>query len=636
MIARVGAADPGLFVLKSALRAAIVVPLAFALVAGGDRRQADGAVRGLRLDGAARVRRLRRRRGARACAHICGLLAAGAVLIALGTLCSRSTLAGDRSRWRWSAFAILFAGVLDDYIAAAHAARDAHVRAAGDGARPARRRSRRGWPAGGSRGRCRSPAALLLWPARPRDALPRTPPRGGARARASWSRPARAVKAERPTRRRGAGARTTVGPARPASSRSAQRPSGTAGPTAALAPADRGPRLAAPRVADRVPALRDGERSPAPAERAEIEAAAPAALRAVAARLDGDPSASRPTLDLARLQRAHDAFGRALLGALRGHCSPIATRPRRPSSWTRPTGCASSPSATLLVGRGRAAGVPTSPSPAIRWASRAAATRGTRAGWRARTRALRLGVAAQQRARGRRAGARGAGRAADRPAARVLDRARDDVGAALQRARRRARRSPGRCSARSAGIVVGGLIAGRARRRSRACCGRCCRSRCCSRPTRPRRSPSRPARPPSRVVVLVLFNLIQPTGWRVGLVRVEDVAIGAAVSLLVGVLIWPRGADGDPARGDRRGVRRRGRATSTRRSRALLGEAGGGAASVAAREASRRRPAARRGRPRLPLQPQLRARAPARSHRPHHRRRPRAPRRRGCSRTPTR
>ncbi len=44
------------------------------------------------------------------------------------------------------------------------------------------------------------------------------------------------------------------------------------------------------------------------------------------------------------------------------------------------------------------------------------------------------------------------------------------------------------------------------------------------------------------VVVLVLFNLIQPSGWRVGLVRVEDVAVGVAVSLLAGVLIWPRGA----------------------------------------------------------------------------------------------
>jgi uncharacterized membrane protein YccC len=44
------------------------------------------------------------------------------------------------------------------------------------------------------------------------------------------------------------------------------------------------------------------------------------------------------------------------------------------------------------------------------------------------------------------------------------------------------------------------------------------------------------------VVLLVLFNIIQPTGWKVGLVRVEDVAIGFAISLGVGLLFWPRGA----------------------------------------------------------------------------------------------
>ena len=44
------------------------------------------------------------------------------------------------------------------------------------------------------------------------------------------------------------------------------------------------------------------------------------------------------------------------------------------------------------------------------------------------------------------------------------------------------------------------------------------------------------------VVLFVLFNIIQPVGWRVGLVRIEDVAIGFAISLGVGVLFWPRGA----------------------------------------------------------------------------------------------
>jgi uncharacterized membrane protein YccC len=43
------------------------------------------------------------------------------------------------------------------------------------------------------------------------------------------------------------------------------------------------------------------------------------------------------------------------------------------------------------------------------------------------------------------------------------------------------------------------------------------------------------------VVVVVLFNLLAPVGWRVGLLRIQDVALGCLVSLLVGVLFWPRG-----------------------------------------------------------------------------------------------
>jgi uncharacterized membrane protein YccC len=43
------------------------------------------------------------------------------------------------------------------------------------------------------------------------------------------------------------------------------------------------------------------------------------------------------------------------------------------------------------------------------------------------------------------------------------------------------------------------------------------------------------------VTIVVLFNLLVPTGWTVGLLRVEDVAIGCGVSLAVGVLFWPRG-----------------------------------------------------------------------------------------------
>ncbi|MFT3866454.1 MAG: FUSC family protein [Solirubrobacterales bacterium] len=44
------------------------------------------------------------------------------------------------------------------------------------------------------------------------------------------------------------------------------------------------------------------------------------------------------------------------------------------------------------------------------------------------------------------------------------------------------------------------------------------------------------------IVVVVLFNLLNPVGWKVGLVRIEDVAIGCAISLVTGFLFWPRGA----------------------------------------------------------------------------------------------
>ena len=44
------------------------------------------------------------------------------------------------------------------------------------------------------------------------------------------------------------------------------------------------------------------------------------------------------------------------------------------------------------------------------------------------------------------------------------------------------------------------------------------------------------------LTIVILFNIIQPAGWRVGLVRIEDVALGVGVSLVVGVLFWPRGA----------------------------------------------------------------------------------------------
>ncbi len=42
--------------------------------------------------------------------------------------------------------------------------------------------------------------------------------------------------------------------------------------------------------------------------------------------------------------------------------------------------------------------------------------------------------------------------------------------------------------------------------------------------------------------VVLQFNLIAPAGWTVGLVRLEDVALGCAAGLVAGALVWPRGA----------------------------------------------------------------------------------------------
>jgi uncharacterized membrane protein YccC len=51
------------------------------------------------------------------------------------------------------------------------------------------------------------------------------------------------------------------------------------------------------------------------------------------------------------------------------------------------------------------------------------------------------------------------------------------------------------------------------------------------------------------LTLLILFNLIQPEGWQLGLVRIEDVALGGLVSLAIGLLFWPRGAAAALGRG---------------------------------------------------------------------------------------
>ena len=545
IIGCVGSTDPGLFILKGALRAAIVVPLAFALslVAIDSKQMALFAAFGsmsllvfVDFGGAPRAR-LR--------AYLL-LVAAGAVLIALGTLCSRSSWLATVAMGV-VAFAILFAGVLDDYIAASHAAAILTfvlgVMVPADAAAIPTRLA--GW---GLAGALCIPATLLLWPGRPRDQL-RHEAAQVARALAELVQArSRGEDASAATAARAAHETTVALRDRFVSM--AQRPSGTSGSTAALA------RLIEDlgwlhRVAARVPELGDGSAHCA-AERAEIEAAAPAALRAVAARLDRAPSRSGETLDLTRLRAAHDAFGRAQLAHFEGmrpdRDEAEATRELDDAYRLRELSYG-----TLLVGRdavqachGRAdacAGAFTGAVPGLASASTVAPTSRARvgvAGRLLRTHASRDSVWLRNSVRG----------AIGLTLAVLVAQLTDlQHGFWIVLGTMSVLRSSAVSTSATivwallgtlAGIVVGGLIL--------IVLGGTPGALWAVLPFAVLLAAYAPAisfaagQAAFTVVVLVLFNLIQPTGWKVGLVRVEDIAIGAAVSLLVGFLIWPRGA----------------------------------------------------------------------------------------------
>ncbi|HEX6477152.1 MAG TPA: FUSC family protein [Acidimicrobiales bacterium] len=71
------------------------------------------------------------------------------------------------------------------------------------------------------------------------------------------------------------------------------------------------------------------------------------------------------------------------------------------------------------------------------------------------------------------------------------------------------------------------------------------------------------------MLIVVLFNILQPLGWKIGLVRLEDVAAGAGIGVAIGLLAWPRGASGQ-LRGAMADLLDCGRAYATRTARALL------------------------------------------------------------------
>jgi Fusaric acid resistance protein-like len=44
------------------------------------------------------------------------------------------------------------------------------------------------------------------------------------------------------------------------------------------------------------------------------------------------------------------------------------------------------------------------------------------------------------------------------------------------------------------------------------------------------------------LTTLIILDLMAPTGWQVGLLRIEEIVMGAGVGMVVSLLLWPRGA----------------------------------------------------------------------------------------------
>jgi len=539
MIAGMSAADPGLFALKGALRAAIVVPVAFALalVVFDQPQMALFASFGsmallVFVDFAGSWR-------ARLRAYLLFVLS-GACLIALGTVCSHSVWLATVAM-AVVAFAILFAGVLNGYIAAAHSGAMLTfvlpvMVPAGVGVLGMRLA---GW---GLAGALSISATLLLWPQRPRDALRADAARAARALAALIQAQIDADPADPVTRARvGEDAREATVAVRRRFLGMQHRPGGTASRVAALA-----------RLTEDLGWLhglaghglvRTDAHSPLRHERMEIEAAVPGALRAIAARLDlgEEGRAGVVTAEarraLERVRSAHEALGHALVKHAAHWQSQrdeaLATRELDEAYRLRQL-----TAATLRTGRDAllACGDPVSDDPL-----------GTR-----RARIDATGRLARAHTSMRSVWLRNSVRAAAGLALAVLIGQLSDLQHAFwivlgtMSVLRSSALATGSTIVQAllgmlGGIVVGGVLVALAGD-DRAVLWTVLPFAVLLAGYAPRAISFAAGQGAFSLVVLVLFNLLAPAGWRVGIVRVEDVAIGAGVSLLAGVLIWPRGA----------------------------------------------------------------------------------------------
>ncbi len=531
--------DPGRFALKNAVRAAIVVPIAFWLglkffeqpqMALFGAFGSLGTLLFVDFGGTRRMRLL---------AYL-GTVAGGCVTITLGTLCCHHT---------WLAvpvmallgFAILFAGVIDGYIAAASLILIltfviATMVQTDAGEIPYRLA---GW---GMASALSLLAIFFLWPTRPPDQLRR----GGAAALDALAALlegmattlttglASAAEEER-LAMLSAAAYEKVVAARNAFVSLPHRPSGAGGRTAAFG-----------RLVDDLDWFDVlARQQPAPAavsegfarERAALETAVPAALRKAAERLrTNDPGDGGK--ELARLADDHGAIGRAFLAQLAEH------RPEDDAKQVteelneayRLRGLAF---AALQIGRHavQASGGEASPEPTLTQ---------TRAG-------LREG----RRIAGSHAGFRSvwfrnslraaAGLALAVLVAKVTD-AQNGFWVVLGTISvlRSSALATGTTvveaiTGTGIGIIVGGVLVWAIGDHTwllwtvfpfAVLLGA----------FSPRAISFTAGQAGFTIVIVILFNLLNPVGWEVGLVRIEDVAIGCAISVVVGFLFWPRGA----------------------------------------------------------------------------------------------
>ncbi len=518
-------ADPGLFALKAAARTAIVVPVALAigLVAIGDDQvglfAAFGSFAFLVFADFGGPTKLR-------LGGYLGLAVAGAALIALGTLLSEHTALGTVAMGVL-AFVVLFAGVLTGYVAAAQSAVLLSfvlplMLPVSSGLIPERLA---GWAIAAA---LSIAATMLLWPGRPRDAVRS----GAALAAEAIANLIEAGEGER-GQELDAAAERAVSAVRGEFVSIQHRPSGAGGRTAALA-----------RLLEELSWIRrfarprpgSGERSASFAvERAEIEREVPLALRRCAEWLRAERS-GEPELEA--LRRAHGRLGEVALadvGRLAGEGPGAEGRAARELDEVFRLRLLAFAAIEIATTARRALGA-RAENPFDLARDRVEA-----AGRVARAHASMRSVWLRNSLRG----ALGLALAVLIAELAAVDNAFWVVLGTMSVLRSSAL-ATGSTIARAllgtlAGIVVGGALLV-AVEGSEAALWVLLPLATLLAAYSPRAISFAAGQAGFSVVVLILFNLLEPVGWEVGLARIEDVAIGGGVSLVVGALFWPRGA----------------------------------------------------------------------------------------------